>query len=464
MSELQDDQLIGKDVDGYRIEALLGQGGMARVYRALDIRLSRYAAIKVIDPQVSNRKAYHARFDKEARAVAQLKHPNIVAIYRFNEVDGLYYMAMEYVDGADLRWIMSDFRADDQLIPHKTVLHIVSQIAGALDYSHEKGVIHRDIKPSNIMITRQGDAILTDFGLALLMDEGTRGDAFGSPHYIAPEQAMNSATVVTQSDLYSLGVVVYEMLVGVLPFDDESALQIAMAHISTPPPDPTTLNPGLHAAFVPVLQKALAKDPEDRYETGAAFVKDLRRAVNSARATARDPRFSTMQPAERIARRVTPLPNITTIMVPPAEPETRTEVAAHPDDMPPPTDSITPQPTSRRWLRLLVGIAVITGVGAGIFALVNPLDMDILPTPAAGTRVAGAIEGELTRVEGNMLALYDVPVQVPADAPFLSVIASGDMLRLEGDFVEAAGGFTAQTITAAYIDGALFEEEEPEEE
>lgn len=483
MNELRVDPLIGKEIDGYQIETLLGQGGMARVYRALDVRLSRYAAIKVIDPQVRNPKAYHDRFDKEARAVAQLKHANIVTIYRFNEVDGLYYMAMEYVDGADLRWILTDHRNENKLMPHKTVLNIVNQVAKALDYSHGKGVIHRDIKPSNIMINRQGDAIITDFGLALLTDEGTRGETFGSPHYMSPEQAMNSATVVTQSDLYSLGVVVYEMLTGDVPFNEGSAMQIAMAHISDPPPDPTQLNPNLHPAFVPILQKALDKEPENRYTTGAKFVTDLRKAINEAAANESDPRFSRLKPEERIAQQVEPLPNIDTLdEAMAASPEVDT-VSVPEKPAPPPetaqlgelmqapkkaknqpsiTEPAHPERTSGRRLPvLLVVLLLIIVGGAGAFVALDPLNVNLLPSAVEGTAVTGVVEGEITLIDGNTLHLYGVPVQI-GNQPFLSELTTGDMVRLEGQFSETLAGFIVQSLDATYIDGDLFEEEEPE--
>ncbi|MEO1165809.1 MAG: serine/threonine-protein kinase [Chloroflexota bacterium] len=204
------DPLIGQTIDGYDIQSLLGHGGMGRVYQALDITLNRYAALKVMSHPTHKAELYKKRFDREAQSIAKLKHPNIVAIYRFNRTDDFSYMAMEFVDGADLRWVLRDYASNGELIDYKTLYDIINQIAKALDYAHKNGVIHRDIKPSNIMIARDGAAILTDFGLALDTNEGTLGEAFGSPHYIAPEQAVNSAKAVPQTDIYSLGVVLYE--------------------------------------------------------------------------------------------------------------------------------------------------------------------------------------------------------------------------------------------------------------
>jgi eukaryotic-like serine/threonine-protein kinase len=224
--------LIGKQIDEYKLEALLGEGGMASVYRALDVRLNRYVAVKVIRANFRSMSDYTMRFEREARAVAQLEHPNIITIYRYGEVDGLLYMAMQYVDGADLASVIESYHADGELIEFDEIIRLAHEVGTALDYAHSKGVIHRDIKPHNILITKDGRAIVTDFGLALLTQLGTRGEIFGSPHYIAPEQAISSAGVVPQTDLYALGVMLYEMLTGVVPFDAEQPLDISMKHMS----------------------------------------------------------------------------------------------------------------------------------------------------------------------------------------------------------------------------------------
>lgn len=281
------DPLIGQEIDGYYIESILGQGGMARVYRGYDVRLNRHVVIKVIKPGVSADQDYRVRFEKEARAIAQLEHQHIVRIYRFGEVNGLYYMAMQYVDGADLSWILKDYAADHELLPHADVARIIEQIGAALDYAHSRGVIHRDVKPSNIMLNNDGDATLTDFGLALMEAEGTHGEVFGTPHYMAPEQALDAGGVVPQSDLYSLGIILYEMLTGSLPFDGQNAVAIARQHVTLAPPDPIQRNPGLHPAFVPVLDKALQKAPQQRYQSGAELAVALQEAMTAARRSPR---------------------------------------------------------------------------------------------------------------------------------------------------------------------------------
>src|ERR1041385_4946153 len=185
------DSLLGKQVDEYRIDMPLGAGGMARVYRAMDIKLQRYVALKVIAPELRMDSDHRFRFEREAQSIARLEHPNIVHIYRFGEASGLYYIAMQYVQGEDVSRLIEDYRQIDALMPIDEVVNVIDQICNALDYAHSKGVIHRDIKPNNIIVNEQGQAILTDFGLALLSDAGTQGEIFGSPSYIAPEQAIS---------------------------------------------------------------------------------------------------------------------------------------------------------------------------------------------------------------------------------------------------------------------------------
>jgi serine/threonine protein kinase len=273
------DPLSGQQLGDYRIETLLGRGGMARVYKGYDAHLDRYAAVKVIDTSLlgsEHEEEYRQRFQREARAIARLNHPNIVSIYQFGEFNGLYYMAMKFIEGRDLGYILS--RTNERFTPSQ-ILRIIHDIAGALDYAHADGVIHRDVKPSNIMITPQGGAILTDFGLALSVPEGTQGNTFGSAHYIAPEQAISSADAVPQSDLYSLGVVLYQLMVGKVPFDDPSAMSVALKHLRDAPLPPRQLNPDISPAVEAVILKMLEKFPEQRYASGEMFVRALEQAM-----------------------------------------------------------------------------------------------------------------------------------------------------------------------------------------
>jgi serine/threonine protein kinase len=259
----------------------LGRGGMAQVYFGRDVNLQRPVAIKIIDARYRKDASYAQRFISEARMIATWRHENIIQVFYADKQRDLYYFVMEYIDGTDLNKLLSDYAEQGGLMPHPDVLRISEAIASALDYAHKKGVVHRDIKPSNVLIASDDRIVLTDFGLALQVEQGSVGEVFGSPHYIAPEQARRSADAVPQSDLYSFGVMLYEMLTGVVPFDDPSITGLALAHLSTPPPNPRSINPALNDATSKVLLKVLSKEPVDRYQSGSALVEALKGALSS---------------------------------------------------------------------------------------------------------------------------------------------------------------------------------------
>lgn len=273
--------LIGKQLDEYRLEALLGQGGMARVYLAVDVRLKRRSAVKVIDIRFREDTDFAVRFEREAQAIALLEHPHIVRLYRYGEAHGVLYMAMQYIEGADLGFVLSSYRRDGEFIEPKDASRIIHEICQALDYAHSQGVIHRDVKPSNILLNKEGRAILTDFGLVLLIAIGTRGEIFGSATHISPEQAVSSDSVTPQSDLYSVGVILYEMFTNQLPFIADSPTDVALMHISEPPPLPREVRPGLSRAVEDVILKALAKKTYERYQTGAELSEALEQALTA---------------------------------------------------------------------------------------------------------------------------------------------------------------------------------------
>jgi serine/threonine protein kinase len=303
MGTMAGDPLIGQQLDEYRLETLLGRGGMARVYRGLDMRLGRYAAIKVIDTPLRTTPEYATRFEREAQAIAKLEHPHIVRLYRYGEAQGLLYLAMHYIEGSDLGFVLQTYRDDGEFIEPEEARRMIREVCLALDYAHSKGIIHRDVKPSNILLDKQGQVYLTDFGLALLTEFGTRGEVFGSPHYIAPEQAISSAKVVPQSDLYSVGIILYEMFTDQTPFDAETPLDIAMMHLSDPPPPPRELRPDISPQLENVILKTLAKEPGERYSTGAALADALDQALTRPVTKAR-PRSATTLPHRSIPERV----------------------------------------------------------------------------------------------------------------------------------------------------------------
>lgn len=283
------DALIGRKLANFRIERLLGRGGMARVYYGLDIKLRRPVAIKIIDERYRKRPLEVKRFLKEAQLMAKWRHENIVQIYYCGDEGDLYYYVMEYIDGKDLASVLAGHAVKKKLMPVDEVLRIGAALANALDYAHSQGVIHRDVKPSNVLIASSGRVALSDFGLALDIRDGSLGEAFGTPHYISPEQALHSANAVPQSDIYSLGVILYEMLTGHVPFADPSPTSAALQHIGQLPPSPREFNPGLPSAAEKVLLRALEKSPGKRYQSGAELLEALKKALQATQSAAAKP-------------------------------------------------------------------------------------------------------------------------------------------------------------------------------
>jgi serine/threonine protein kinase len=273
------DSLIGHQLANFHIERLLGRGGMATIYAGRDVKLQRPVAIKIIDARYQDDPAFAQRFVNEARTIATWRHENILQVYYADDENGLYYFVMEYIRGPNLEQVIADYGAAGELMPHEDVLRIGRAIAGALDYAHERGVIHRDVKPANVMVAEDGRVILADFGLALDTAQGTVGEVFGSPHYIAPEQAKNSANAVPQSDLYSLGIILYELLTGSVPFDDPSPMSLAIQHITLPPPPARQFNANLNAKAEAVLLKALHKSSQERFQSGGELLDALEAAL-----------------------------------------------------------------------------------------------------------------------------------------------------------------------------------------
>jgi len=262
---------IGGNVGPYRIVEQLGRGGMATVYKAYHPALDRYVALKALHPAFTEEPGFLERFRREARIVAKLDHPNIVTIYDFAEHDGTPYLVMRYIAGETL-----EARLQHGPLKFPEILHILKAVGQALSYAHSKGVLHRDVKPSNIILTQSGEVYLTDFGLARMAEVGestlSRDVMAGTPQYISPEQAKGLATLDARTDIYSLGIVLYELLVGQTPFIADTPYAVIHDHIFSPLPTPRSLKPDLPEALERVLLKALAKDPGDRYETADAFI------------------------------------------------------------------------------------------------------------------------------------------------------------------------------------------------
>lgn len=312
-----EESLIGRTLANFKVEYALGRGGMAQVYFGRDIKLNRPVAIKVIDNRFRETPEYAERFVREAQSIATWRHENIIQIYYADDADGLYYFVMEFVDGNDLNQILKLYEGDGRTMPLPDVIRISRALASALDYAHKKGVIHRDVKPSNVLIDNDGRVVLADFGLAMDTQQGSMGMVFGTAHYVAPEQARNSANAVPASDVYSLGIVVYRMLTGKVPFDDPSSATVALQHLTMPPPSPSSLNASINPHTEVVLLKALSKQPEDRYPSGAAFIDALEEAINTEN---KIPTIPTKSQATGLKEQLPTLPESPLAATPPPPP------------------------------------------------------------------------------------------------------------------------------------------------
>ena len=273
---------VGSDFVGYRIEELIGQGGMGVVYRAYDLRLKRTVALKLIAPELALDERFHTRFARETELAMSLEHPNVVPIYDAGDVDGRYYLAMRLVEGTDLSALL---RAEGALHSVRA-LSICGQVANALDAAHAKELVHRDVKPSNVLLDESEHVYLADFGLTRrLEEEGLptgENRSVGTPAYLAPEQ-IEAGPIDGQADVYSLGCLLYECLTGKPPFSQSSRLAMAWAHLEEEPPSASAHNSELPATVDVVIRKAMAKSPDDRYPTCGALIAAAEEALELRR-------------------------------------------------------------------------------------------------------------------------------------------------------------------------------------
>ncbi|MGP3978146.1 protein kinase domain-containing protein, partial [Streptomyces sp. 8N114] len=290
---------LGRMVGGgrFQLRSLLGAGGMASVYLAYDSVLDRQVAVKTLHTELGREQSFRERFRREAQSVAKLTHTNIVSVFDSgeDEIDGAMvpYIVMEYVEGKPLRTVLDEDIAQFGAMPAEKALKITGDVLAALEVSHEMGLVHRDIKPGNVMLTKRGVVKVMDFGIARAMQSGVTsmtqtGMVVGTPQYLSPEQALGRG-VDARSDLYSVGIMLFELLTGRLPFDADSPLAIAYAHVQEEPPSPSSINQSIPPAVDAMVARTLKKNPNERFPSAEAMHDECTRIGGSGVASGASP-------------------------------------------------------------------------------------------------------------------------------------------------------------------------------
>lgn len=399
---------IGQTLSGrYKIEAMLGQGGMSAVYKATDPNLKRVVAIKLIHPHLSSDISFVQRFESEAAAVASLRHPNIVQVYDFNNDNGTYYMVLEFIAGETLQDRMKRLVESGRQLTLDETLKFASNIADAVGYANERGIVHRDIKPANIMLDVQGQAILMDFGIVKIMggeSHTTTGALVGTARYMSPE-IIRGTSPDHRADIYSLGVTLFEMLSGRTPFVSDSAMTLMMMHLNDPVPDVRNFRSDVPAEIKRIIEKCLAKEREDRYQSGAELSKDLKNALDKKSVS------QTMKMEKKQEKETPPPPPI---VVPLAQTSSTPQQSYTP---PPPAYSTgstgqttAPKKSNRRWL--------ITG-GLAFFACILAARFCVWPflrnNYFNNNNTARTTQTALANVEVTETSLVILETQTPAE-------------------------------------------------
>lgn len=394
------DELVGQTLGQYQIRLVLGKGGMSTVYLAYQPSMDRTVAIKVLPREFLHDDTFLARFKTEVRTIAQLEHLHILPVYDAGEDRGIPYIVMRYLSGGTL----SDLVAT-RLPTLSTVTRIVEQVADALDYAHEREIVHRDLKPSNILLDSSGNAYLADFGIARVRQSSglTGSQVVGTPPYVAPEMVQKDGIVTTSVDIYALATITYEMLTGVAPYEDPDPMKVLMAHVLEPVPSVREYDPTVSEEIDRVVQRGLAKTPQERYRTAGDFARELMRAAQVGVRPARpEPPGKRDTPPVRQKRVPTP---------PPADVEVAPEIHPH--------EAERVQPVRRRGG---LGCLLVLGViGAMLAAVVISAFVLTDGQPASLLGVLGGEEGLLTLFKPPVTYTPQPTVTLtptrPSDAP-----------------------------------------------
>src|SRR5690625_3755536 len=357
----------------YRIKRRIGGGGMANVYLGFDLILERDVAIKVLRMEFVNDPEFVERFDREAQAATSLSHPNIVNIYDVGEEDDILYIVMEYVDGLTLK----EYIQKHGPLSVEKAIDIMDQLTAAIQHAHETGLIHRDIKPQNVLINQNGTVKVTDFGIAVALSATAltqTNSVLGSVHYLSPEQA-RGGKATKKSDIYSLGIVFYELLTGQLPFSGQSPISIALKHLQSETPSVRSIVPDIPQSVENIVLQATAKDPFHRYESVYEMETALNRALDPAYIN--EPAY---EPAVEAGEETKAIPIITDDKFEFQENEAETIV--HPNNQEKEEEKPKPKEKKRRffkrkWFLALLAFLLVVGIGTIIFALNGPDDVTV---------------------------------------------------------------------------------------
>lgn len=395
---------IGTKIGGrYEIIGNIGSGGMANVYLARDLILNREVAIKVLRFDFQDDQNAIRRFQREALAATEMVHPNIVSVYDVGEENGMQYIVMEYVRGTDLKHYIRNYSP----IPLDTVVYMMEQILSAVSLAHEHGIIHRDLKPQNILVDEQGNVKITDFGIAIALSETSltqTNTLLGSVHYLSPEQARGGMST-RQSDIYALGIILYELLTGTVPFEGESAVSIALKHFQKDVPSVRQYNPVIPQALENVVLHATAKEVSDRYKTVNDMYSDLSTSLSPERANE-----SVYAPSS--------MTDETIMLTPVKEPEP--VVSKMPleesnldldDDG---YDDLDKKPKSKKRWKIIIGIiAVLVAIGIGLFALGTKQNEVTIPDVEnmSQTEAIRALEAKKIKVNPRIEEISDDKIE-----------------------------------------------------
>ncbi|MGQ9849843.1 MAG: protein kinase domain-containing protein, partial [Aggregatilineaceae bacterium] len=420
-------ELIGHTLGQYRLEALIGRGGMASVYRARQESMDRDVAIKVMAAELAHNSEFVARFEREARVIARLQHPHILPVIDFGRHGDRVYLVMQLVEGG----VLSD-RLRQTPLTLTQVTRFLTQIASALHYAHQRGVVHRDLKPNNVLLDTQDNVYLTDFGIAKMLAGTTTtaqsltatGSVMGTPAYMAPEQ-WRSEPVDARTDIYALGVILFEMLVGALPFHADTPFSMMYKHFDTPPPPLHAINPTLPPALDAVVLRALAKDPADRYPSAQQLADDFARAVAAL------PPDTTQQPLPRATpeqiERATPSAGqraATPPVPPPPGPPPAGQSWAGPAAAPP--APLAQRRRGRGWLAgaALAAVAVIGAIVVALLALRGDRQKPASLSQQNATQTAIAALAEVPSPTQTVGLIILSPSESPTATPSASFTAS----------------------------------------